>query len=196
MPSLPVIEIVFAPASDAQRNSPHDVEIGNTTFSILREQEGLVKIYHGLQHEDKRTCYHLIAWESLEHHERMVSNAATYSTLRRSITSIFDTSAGELQIFHVKPTTEPYKAFEAPVLEIATFTLNEGKSKPALESLVQELANAVLGGLGVVDASSGAIVEKPDAVALFIGWTTVEAHRELVQSDPKLIDSIINSIGK
>ncbi len=43
MPSFPVIEVVFAPASDAQRNSPHDVEIGNTTFSILRKQEGLVK---------------------------------------------------------------------------------------------------------------------------------------------------------
>ncbi len=110
----------------------------------------------------------------------MVSNAATYSALRESITSIFDTSSGELQIFHVKPTTEPYKAFDAPVLEIATFTLDEGKSKPALESLVQELANAVLGGLGVADASWGAIVEKPDAVALFIGWTTVEVSMSLL----------------
>ena len=106
----------------------------------------------------------------------MVSNQTVYARLRETITSIFDTSAAALQVIHIKPTSEPYKALEAPVLEIATFTLNEGESKPALENSVQELANGAIGRAGVIDASWGPIVEKPNAVALFIGWTTVEVH--------------------
>ena len=85
---------------------------------------------------------------------------------------------------HVQPAKDPYKAFGAPTLEYCVFTLLEGhsESKAALQGYVEELVNAVLGlGEDVIDAIVGSVVEKPESVAMLIGWTSVEVSK--VRSD-------------
>ena len=100
-----------------------------------------------------------------------MENKTEYPVLNRATGSFF---AGKVQMIHVKTQNEPYKAFGAPTLEIATFTLKDGESMSALESLIRELVDAVSGGAGVVDATWGPVEEKPNALVLFIGWTSVE----------------------
>ncbi|KAI0713519.1 hypothetical protein C8Q76DRAFT_463663 [Earliella scabrosa] len=185
--SQPTIEIAYSPATDAIKNSPHDRELVNAAFSILKAQQGCINVHWGLQHEDKETVYALIAWETLEDHKRLMENKTEYPVLNRATGSFF---AGKVQMIHVKTQKEPYKAFGAPTLEIATFTLKDGESMSALESLIRELVDAVSGGAGVVDATWGPVEEKPNALVLFIGWTSVEAHWDLVKTDAKLIDII------
>ena len=104
----------------------------------------------------------------------MMNNPTTYPKLKSSVGSIFEDSENSIQMLHVKPVSEPYKIFEAPVVEYAIFTLIEGRPKELLESFVGELVNAVLGGEGVVAATWGPVVERPNEVAMLIGWTSVE----------------------
>lgn len=152
-------------------------------------------------------------WESYEHHEKLMNDKATYPKLTGSVEAVFDKSKGPTTMLHVNTTNEPYKAFEAPVVEIALFTLHEGKSKSELEGLVKTLADAVntkAGTDGVFHASWGLVREKENVVALFIGWTSVDvcslsvsirhpilisacrtqAHWDLVKSDPGAIEII------
>ncbi|KAI0747599.1 hypothetical protein C8Q80DRAFT_1167585 [Daedaleopsis nitida] len=185
MSTLPTVEIVCAPATDAVRTDPHNRELVKTTFSILQQQEGLQRIYYGLQLEDQKTCYHFVVWETLEHHQKLMSNPETYPKLTGSVGPIFEGGASKIEMIHVKPTTEPFRAFEAPALELAVFTLLEGQPMSALEEIVGDLVKAVsTGEPEVIHASWGHVVEKADQLALFIGWTSVEAHWSTVNGNP------------
>ena len=110
-----------------------------------------------------------------------MNDAVTYPKLISAVTSMFDLSSGPLTMFHVKPTNEPYKAFEAPVTEIATFTLREGQSKPELEGLVdklvkhlEEVAKPKSEIASVLHTSWGPVREKDNVLVLFISWPSVE----------------------
>ncbi|RDX52721.1 hypothetical protein OH76DRAFT_1480341 [Lentinus brumalis] len=182
----PTVELAYAAAAGPLLQNPHNKDLFATAASILKEQDGAIKVYHGVQHEDKATAYLV----SYEHHEKLINNKETYSKLGGSITSLFDFTKGPPTMVHVKPRNEPYKAFEAPVAEIATFTLHEGKSKLELEGVVDGLAKH-LGELvktnseeaSVFYTSWGPLKEKDNVLVLFIGWTSVEAHWDLVKSD-------------
>lgn len=107
-----------------------------------------------------------------------MKDAETYPRLGAAVSSFFDPNApaGETMI-HVRPTSEPFKAFEAPTTEIALFTLNEGVDKGEAEQLVDAVTkamNAAGSADGVVHAAWGPTVEKDDVIALFIGWTSVD----------------------
>ena len=120
-----------------------------------------------------------VAWKSLEHHQKLIADKEVFAKLGAVIGHIFDVSSGPPKVVHVLPSKEPYKAFEAPVLEYCIFYLNESNSgseekKAELQSLVEELVNAVQGGEGVIDALWGSVVERPNTVAMLIGWTSVE----------------------
>ncbi|KAI0692999.1 hypothetical protein C8T65DRAFT_668861 [Cerioporus squamosus] len=188
---MPTVELVHAPASEAILRDPHnkDAALANT-IAILKAQDGMIKLYHGVQHEDKATAYLLVVWESYEHHEKLINDAETYPKLTGGITSLFDLAKGPLTMVHVNSTSEPYKAFEAPVAEIATFTLHEGKSKSELEELVDSLAKHLAEVVrtkaeeaSVFHASWGPVREKDNVLVLFIGWTSVAAHWDVVKGD-------------
>ncbi|TFK86249.1 hypothetical protein K466DRAFT_600476 [Polyporus arcularius HHB13444] len=187
----PTVELVYGPATELVRQDPHNKDVVATPFSVLKAQEGLIKIYYGVQHEDKVTAYHVIVWESYEHHKKLMDDTTTYPKLTGSVESVFDKSKGPVTMLHVDTTNEPYKAFEAPVVEIATFTLREGQSKSELEGLVKTLADAINanepGTNGAFHASWGPAREKDNAFVLFIGWSSVDAHWNLVKSDPGAI---------
>ena len=119
------------------------------------------------------------AWESLAHHHNLINDTVAYPPLVTEISAIFDLSG--LSAFHVAfATLEPWRAIEAPVLEIATFALLPGKDKDALEKVVDELARAIEEapeeGTGAVSAAWGPTVEHEEWVVLFAGWASVEVR--------------------
>ncbi|RPD59180.1 hypothetical protein L226DRAFT_536186 [Lentinus tigrinus ALCF2SS1-7] len=191
----PTVEFAYAPATEIMRQDPHNEGALAETISILKAQDGVIKIYNGLQHEDKATTYLLVVWESYEHHEKLMKDEVTYPILGSALSSVLDLS--KISLLHVKPTNEPYKAFEAPVLEIVTYTLHDGQSKTKLEGLVDKLANHLTNTAksstevaNVFHTSWGPTREKDNVLVLFIGWPSIEAHLDLVKNDPGAIDII------
>ena len=111
----------------------------------------------------------------MKHHQDLINDAEAYPKLKKEIGSIFD--ASKLNMFHAALTSEPYKALEAPVTELAIFTLHDGQSKNTLEGLVDDLAKAVNAApksAGAILAAWGPIVEKDNSIALVIGWTSID----------------------
>ncbi|KAI0373280.1 hypothetical protein BV20DRAFT_963120 [Pilatotrama ljubarskyi] len=192
--SLPTLEIVHKRATEAFRANPKDASLVKPAFDILSAQKGQLQKYYGVEHEDKETAYAVIAWEELEDHYKLMNDKETYPRLREATKGFFDASQpGKEAMLHVRPTSEPYKAFEAPVTEIAYFTAKEGKSKSEIEELVDALAkamNAAGQSEGVFHAAWGPSVEKDNVVVLFIGWTNVEAHWNAVQTNKTLSEIV------
>ncbi|OJT12232.1 hypothetical protein TRAPUB_11220 [Trametes pubescens] len=186
--SFPTIEVVYRPGTEAFLANPKDTSLVKPGFDILSQQKGQLQKYFGLQHEDKTSAYVVVAWEDLEDHKRLMNDAETYPRLGAAVSKFFDVKAPQNMV-HVRPTSDPFKAFEAPVTEIAYFTPKAGTSKDAAEQLIDTLAkamNAAGSADGVVHAAWGPVVEKENVLALFIGWTTVDAHYKAITTNTTL----------
>ncbi|CDO68872.1 hypothetical protein BN946_scf185000.g15 [Trametes cinnabarina] len=192
--SLPTIEVVWKQATEAFRADPKNREHVKSAFDILSAQKGQLQKYFGVQHEDRATAYAIIAWAELDDHYKLMNDAETYPRLGEATKSFFEPSSPSNMV-HVRPTAEPFKAFEAPVTEIAWFTLKEGHSKSDLEQQVDALTKTILAGgpaNGVVSGAWGPTVEKDSVIGLFLGWTSVEAHWNAVKD--KTIGDMIAKI--
>ncbi|KAI0668495.1 hypothetical protein C8Q78DRAFT_262739 [Trametes maxima] len=192
--SLPTIEVVYKPATKAFRAAPQDASLVKATFDILSAQKGQNPLpkYFGLKHEDKATAYLAIAWDTFEDHDRLMNDKGEYPRLGASTESFFE-PGGKGTMFHIRSTSEPWKALEAPVTEIAVFTLKDGHSKGELEQTVDAIAkrlDALGEPAGETLASWGPTVEKDNVVALFVGWQSVEAHVNAVTTDKEVADLI------
>ncbi|EIW60784.1 uncharacterized protein TRAVEDRAFT_165861 [Trametes versicolor FP-101664 SS1] len=188
--SLPTIEVVYRPGTEAFRAKPKDASFVKPAFDILSQQKGQLQKFFGLQHEDKTSAYVIVAWEDLEDHKRLMNDTETYPRLGAAVGSFFDVTAKAPQnMVHVRPTSDPFKAFEAPVTEIAYFTLKAGTSKDAGEQLIDTLSKAMIAAGsadGVVHSAWGPVVEKDNVIALFIGWTSVDAHHKAISANTTL----------
>lgn len=118
------------------------------------------------------------AWEDLEDHKRLMNDTEAYPRLGAAIGNFFDVTAkGPQNMVHVRPTSDPFKAFEAPATEIAFFTPKAGTSKDTAEQLVDTLSKTIIAAGsadGVVHSAWGPVVEKENVIALFVGWTSVD----------------------
>lgn len=75
------------------------------------------------------SCLTLAAWKTLKHHQDLIDNKPLYKELGDSL---FKAAKGVEFLYHVNINTEdPYPAFNAPVTEIAIWTLKEGTDKAA-----------------------------------------------------------------
>ncbi|KAI0781366.1 hypothetical protein BD413DRAFT_504828 [Trametes elegans] len=194
--ALPTIEIVHKAAPEAFRANPTDRALVKDAFDILSAQKGQLQKYYGLEHEDKATTYLFIAWEDLEDHQRLMNDKETYPRLGKAAETFFVPEGGKEAMIHVRPISEPYKAFEAPVVELAHFTVKQGVSKGTLEQTVDTLTkemNAAGDSEGVVYATWGPTVEKDDTVTIIIGWQSVEAHIKAVTTNPTL-SGLVNKL--
>ena len=122
------------------------------------------------------TFFGTTAWESLEAHQRVTADVESFTKFVAGVGTLFDPSQGPPQMFHVKVAHEPYTAFSAPVLDFATFTLlePEKESRATLEGYMEEIVRTAPRTPEAVGTTWGPVVEKPDTVALFIGWSGVE----------------------
>ena len=104
-----------------------------------------------------------------------MNDKEVYPKLNKEIQSVFDLSG--IKMFHVATQSDPTAALTAPVTELVTFTLQEGKSKATLQALVEQLvtgANAAPKEAGVFGAVWGPTVEKENVLAGFLGWASVD----------------------
>ncbi len=118
-----------------------------------------------------RVCARCSVWETLEHHQKFMSNKAEYQPMLDAITTMFDLP--RITMLHIKTSIEPYAALEAPVLEVATCSLHPGRTIEELESILNQLvhlANTDKSPISPVLATSGRIVENDHTMIFLMGW--------------------------
>lgn len=114
----------------------------------------------------------------MEDHHKLIADKETYAVLGQHCSLFWANTS--VKMVHVRPTSEPYKAFGSPVTEIALFSLREGESKEKLEEYVSTLAkriDALDADAGAFGPAWGPVVEHDNKVVLFVGWTSVEVLR-------------------
>ncbi|KZT11603.1 uncharacterized protein LAESUDRAFT_720854 [Laetiporus sulphureus 93-53] len=190
--SLPCIEVAEAPSTEALLASPKDKSLVQPALDLLKNSKGIVKIYYGLQSEERKHCYVYNIWERLQDHENLQADAVNYPILQQHCSNVMASASDMILLseIHIQPAAEPYKALSAPTTELGFITIKPGVSKATVEAKTKELvanANKLPAEWGVISAVWGRVVEKDDTLALVIGWTSVEQHWKTVSTVPEVV---------
>ncbi|GBE82669.1 hypothetical protein BKA93DRAFT_822942 [Sparassis latifolia] len=178
------IEVADAPSTAAFRA---DQAIAGPAGEILKNTQGVVKVYYGLQFEEEKHVYVCNVWERLDDHRRLQADAVAYPLLGKACAQFM---AGGSRIVHIYPTSEPYGALAAPATELAYVTVKPGQSKEKVDeygAALMALMNGLPESYGVRTAVWGQTEENPNTIAFVIGWTSVEAHFNTVKTHPEAI---------
>ncbi|CCM05047.1 uncharacterized protein FIBRA_07249 [Fibroporia radiculosa] len=188
--SLPCVEVADAPATEAFLANPKDVSLVQPALDILKKSPGIIKVYYGLQTEERKHGYVFngeYIWEKLQDHRNLQAEPEIYPELGKQCSRFFTQRS---EMVHINPTADPFKAIGSPATEVASISLKAGQSKEVLEQQVGLLA-ATVNGLpehwGAISAVWGPTVERDDTFGLIIGWTSVDAHWNTVKTVPELI---------
>ncbi|KAI1784059.1 hypothetical protein LXA43DRAFT_1044325 [Ganoderma leucocontextum] len=188
-PHMPITELVFGPAPQSFQTNPADPTLVKPSYDRILKQQGSIKAYYGVKSEDSTIAYGFYVWETLEHHQKFMSNKAEYQPMLDAITVMFDLA--RITIMHIKTSIEPYAALEAPVLEVATCSLHPGRTIDELESVLNQLvdlANADKSPISPVLATSGRIVENDHTVIFLVGWPSDQVRPYVLQVPGQMID--------
>ncbi|KAH9923911.1 uncharacterized protein BXZ73DRAFT_79317 [Epithele typhae] len=175
--AFPVIEIAHCAANDAFKANPADIATtAKQTGDFLKATAGITKIVRGgLQHEDQSTGYLFIGWNTYEDHKALMASPE-YPTLGAAVGDIWDAAQG-IKMYHVRPEHDPAPVFEAPVTEVAKFTIKSAADRAGFEAAFATLTGAVTGApkeTGLLALTWGTGVEDEDVRVLMIGWTSVQ----------------------
>jgi len=173
---MPVIEITTIALSEAFLADP---SILTPALNFLVNVDGCLGLYHGIPEEDEKTIFLFIVWETFEHHKALLDHP-NYPSIIGCDPSV---GTGGVTIKHVEFLQDPIPALIAPVTEIFTMTLKEGKTKEDLYEVLSKI-----GAKMAVDApypsALGEIREEPGkGYALVLGWNSSKEHYDLVGQD-------------
>ncbi|KAF8887178.1 hypothetical protein BD779DRAFT_533802 [Infundibulicybe gibba] len=165
------LEFLTFPASDAFiKNKGKSFQ---PIIDELKTREGCLKVYTGVQAEDKKTGYLLIVWGSYELHKKFIDDP-NYGKIVQGLLPGYAGGLETSDMQHIVFPQDPANALSAPISEFAFFVLKEGVKKEAL-----------LESLGVLSAEADKVTahapsvygesrEHPNTFVLTIGWDSVE----------------------
>jgi len=183
-----VTELCAFAASDAYLSDP---SLPHAAFDLIANVDGHISSYQGIQIEDKTTGYMVLAWETLEHHKKLMKHES-YQTLLKATAQLY---TGDFQMEHVPFNKPIIEAMAAPVTEIISFTLKPGKLKDDLMPLLDKLFKVVDTLKGIhPPAVFGSSIEKEDRVVGLLGWDSVEAHKEAIKDEElrKVVSEVVD----
>ncbi|KAJ3542492.1 hypothetical protein NMY22_g3503 [Coprinellus aureogranulatus] len=174
---MPVVEVATFQASDALLANP-DLALG--ALAILKNAEGFLGAWTGYDVEDKKTAYLIVTWESVELHKKLHASPS-YPELTEKLRPAL---GGPLNIIHVQFDKDHTVAFNAPVTELLTNKLKEGKTKEDLDSVVAELAKHYESTEGIHQPPvHGPVLEEPGTFVSAIGWDSLEANQAVASAE-------------
>ena len=114
------------------------------------------------------------AWESIDNHKNLIADPKAYPPVTEGSKKFF---AGEVEIYHVLPTSDPLPALKAPIYEIATCIVNDPSLQSEIENVLEEMASSVRSfppSDGVYGAAWGPVPEKPGTHVILVGYKSIE----------------------
>lgn len=182
----PVVEIVYIPSSEAYRKDP---SLLNGLCEFTKNAKGCLGVYHGLQHEDKKTLVLIVVWESVEAHYELINDKVVYPQLQEVLKPCVEGgSLHVLNMFHVPLNASPAPALNAPVTSLVHITkLGAGRAfardvQPHLAQIAGARVHGAHGG------AFGKLVERDEYVML-TGWDSVEVHLKALNNEKTIVDA-------
>ncbi|KAF6747881.1 hypothetical protein DFP72DRAFT_587873 [Ephemerocybe angulata] len=136
---MPVIEITSFEASEALLVNP---SLFSMVLDIVSTAEGFISAYGGLQVEDKKTAYLSLTWESMECYKRAVANPR-YPEMATKLSAAIVGNPDTLDYNFVEFRKDHTPSFDAPVTELCTMQLREGRKAEELEAVLEPMHNVI-----------------------------------------------------
>ncbi|RXW24426.1 hypothetical protein EST38_g1421 [Candolleomyces aberdarensis] len=148
-------------------------DILKPTLHWIAKAPGFIKQWTGLRVEDGKTVYHVIEWETYEHHKNLPSLPNFHELIDLSKPCF----VGAPTIFHVPFDVSADDAFDAPITEFCFAKPKNAEQK----SEVVDLLNSLTKGLDkCYGPTLGTTREDSNTISLVMGWDTVKAHVDAV----------------
>ncbi|KAJ2929745.1 hypothetical protein H1R20_g7332, partial [Candolleomyces eurysporus] len=167
---MPIVEIATVPASQAYIDNP---DILKPTLDWIAKAPGFIKQWTGLRVEDGKTVYHIIEWETYEHHK----NLPSLPNFQELIDLSKPCFASAPTIFHVPFEVPADDAFDAPVTEFCFAKPKNAEQKSEVGDLMVSLTKTFNGCHG---PAFGITREDANHLCIVIGWDSVKAHVDAV----------------
>ncbi|KAI4285260.1 MAG: hypothetical protein L6R38_000797 [Xanthoria sp. 2 TBL-2021] len=160
------------------------------TFSVLREQDGYQRAYHGRQVENPNIWQLLVDWDSVEAHKKFMTQPY-YEPFVKRLMSIIDDDVQSLLHAHLTPhpPSAAVSGTTCPVTEMIThyFSADISKSEQSsFESGMKEFSQCLeekaegfkgfAGGWVVEEVEHEGVEGKAKLWLSCAGWQSVEAH--------------------
>ncbi|KAG1810379.1 uncharacterized protein HD556DRAFT_1302691 [Suillus plorans] len=173
MSTIPTTEIIIFETSEKFRE---DVSFLRPAFDIVLKADGVHKpVYSGLQIENPATGYIFLNWDSLAHHQAFMTSSS-YGPLLEALKPAI---GGPLKMYHVIFNDHP--TFRQPVTEVLLITLKDPSHRAEVFDILNKLSD-----LTEKKLIFGPTLEDENAIILVGGWSSVEAHWEMVANpEPK-----------
>ncbi|KDR82910.1 hypothetical protein GALMADRAFT_238558 [Galerina marginata CBS 339.88] len=174
---MPVVEFVWWSASDEFLDDYDG--LFKPTIDHVSKAEGCLRIFTGLQEQDRTSFWMVVVWESHELHQAMMDRP-DYPAMVGRLKPFF--RDGQIKMNHVEFNNETDAAFNAPLTSISFLTLKDGASLEDLDRLFRVLDNLVDPNHGGYPPGAwGATHEDPRKVLYLTGWDSDQAHDSILQ---------------
>ncbi|KAI4230307.1 MAG: hypothetical protein L6R36_000118 [Xanthoria steineri] len=182
-----IATIPLQPGVDLEDPQSAAGEVLENTFSVLRQQDGYQRAYHGRQVENPNIWQLVIDWDSVDAHKKFMTQPS-YEPFAKHLMSIIDDDIQSLLHAHLSPHP-PSAALTSPVTEMIThyFSANVSKSElSSFESSMKEFFRCLeenaegfkgfAGGWVVEEVEHEDVESKAKSWQSCVGWQSVEAH--------------------
>ncbi|KAF9013222.1 hypothetical protein BDQ17DRAFT_585206 [Cyathus striatus] len=176
---MTTIDIITFPSTEEFVADP--LKTGEAAFRKIVQAAGCRGIYTGIQVEDTRTGYLIVAWETYEHC-KIITEQTDYPPLTETLKPWFSDG---IDVQHIDFGANVTAALEAPTTEFGVVKLKPGKRKEDLIPIIQAITTTLDNTQDVVKpAVWGLSREHLDTFILCVGWPSKQVINIVFRYDP------------
>ncbi|KIJ53727.1 hypothetical protein M422DRAFT_222417 [Sphaerobolus stellatus SS14] len=169
--------LTFVPSSEYIANPPEASNYLKTSKNALGDPFPN-RVFHGYKHENPSEEAYLLTvsnGDAFQHHED------------EAILSRISSASGPKLDIYFKQPTDAIKAFRAPIVEIAFFTM---KPEYKVEAIARHLDTLTGQETSTVLAATWAKTNKEEVAVMVVGWESLKAHEEVTKNPTPEIQAL------
>ncbi|KAF9485232.1 hypothetical protein BDN70DRAFT_681647 [Pholiota conissans] len=177
---MPMVEFVWWPGTDAFLSDLENVI--SATVAHISSAPGCLRIFYGLEEEDRTKFWMIVVWQSHAHHQAMM-DSPDYALMVGRLRPYF---GGELKMNHVEFVHGEGPAFGAPITTISFLKSTKDSGGDEVDETLKSLTKSS----GAVGATWGQTQEDASLKIGIFGSEMDESH----PSSSFLVDSNVETI--
>lgn len=193
------IEIARFESTQAYRDDPSIIK---SPLEMIIKAKNLRGLWTGLQVEDPREMYMIVAWDSVEDHYAFMADKENWKRCYEAYlpSASFDINARG-SLLHVPFNADPYVHINKPVTEFTLMELKSGQKAETIEAILRRESAERDEVLGQDEASRGRFTwgcprEIAEIYVIMTGWDSVEDSEIFRKKHKDRIDNFISSLSQ
>ncbi|EXJ72541.1 uncharacterized protein A1O5_03687 [Cladophialophora psammophila CBS 110553] len=133
-----IAQFHLIPGHDPREPDSSAAQFLQRVFDIVKQREGFIRGYWGVQDENPRILVVFVDWEDIRHHQNLI-NSDDFGAMTENLVNLVTFENGPPLVTHTNFTSDAVSACQASVTAVKTFKLPEGASKEQQSALEDSL---------------------------------------------------------